>query len=96
MRALYLALPLLLAGAPPAIANASPVDGYVSQNAAAVCAGLDKAQDGGDVFMLTLAVARDGKFSVKDAANVIGRSAASSCPWNVPKVQQAGNHGASQ
>jgi hypothetical protein len=95
MRPLYLAVPLLLAGAlpAPAIAHASPVDGYVSQNATAVCAGLDKAQDGGDIFMLTLAVARDGKFSVKDAANVIGRAAAGTCPWNVPKVQQAGNQG---
>jgi hypothetical protein len=95
MRALYLAVPLLLAGAlpAPAIAHASPVDGYVSQNATAVCAGLDKAQDGGDIFMLTLAVARAGQISLKDAANVIGRAAAGTCPWNVPKVQQAGNQG---
>jgi hypothetical protein len=93
MRAVYMAVPLLVVAAltAPAIAHATPVDGYVSQNASAICAGLDKAQDGGDIVMLTLAVARDGKFSVRDAANVVGRSAASSCPWNVPKVHQAGN-----
>jgi hypothetical protein len=46
--------------------------------------------------MLTLAVAHDDKFSVKDAANVIGRAAADTCLWKVPKVQQTGNQGPSQ
>ena len=96
MRALYMAVPLLVVAAmpAPAVAHANPVDDYVSRNGKAVCAALDKAQDGGDVFRLALTVAHDGGFSVKDAGSVIGRSAAADCPWEVPKVQQAGDSAA--
>jgi hypothetical protein len=92
VRALYLAVSLLAAAAmlAPAVAHADPVDDYVSRNGKAVCAALDKAQTGGDIFRLSLTIAHDGGFSVKDAASVIGRSAATDCPWEAPKVKQAG------
>jgi hypothetical protein len=96
VRALYVAVPLLVvaAMAAPAVAHANPVDDDVSRNGKAVCAALYKAQDGGDIFRLALTIARDGVFSVKDAASVIGRSAAADCPWEAPKVQQAGDSAA--
>ncbi len=74
----------------PAVAHADPLDDYISRNGKAVCAALDKAQTGGDIFRLTLTIAHDGGFSVKDAASVIGRSAVADCPWNEPKVNKAG------
>jgi hypothetical protein len=75
----------------PAMANADPQDDYVSHNGKAVCAALDKAQTGGDIFRLSLTIAHAGGFSLKDAANVIARSAAADCPWEESKVRQAGN-----
>jgi hypothetical protein len=74
----------------PAVAHAGPLDDYVNRNGLAVCAALDKAQSGGDIFRLTLTIAHDGGFSVKDAADVIGRSTVAVCPWNAAKVKQAG------
>jgi hypothetical protein len=92
MKAPYLAAPLLAAAAmlAPAVAHADPLDDYVSRNGKAVCAALDKAQTGGDIFKLSLAVAHDGGFTITDAASVIGRSAAIDCPWDDAKVRQAG------
>jgi hypothetical protein len=57
-------------------------------------AALDKAEDGGDIFRLALTIAHDAGFSVKDATNVIGRSATADCPWEAPKVKQAGDSAA--
>lgn len=96
MRALYMAVPLLIVAVmpAPAVAHANPVDDYVIRNGNAVCAALDKAQDGGDIFRLVLTIRHDGGFSIKDAASVIGRSAATDCPWNAPKVKQAGDSAA--
>lgn len=92
MRTLHIAVPLLAVAAmlAPAVAHAGPVDDYVSRNGKAVCAALDKAQTGGDIFRLSLTIAHDGGFSLKDAANVIGRSAAADCPWDEPKVSSVG------
>ncbi len=91
MRALYMAAPLFVAAmAAPAVAHASPVDDYVSRNSKTVCAQLDQVQDGGDIFRLVLTIRNDSGFSVKDAASVIRRSAVADCPWNLPKLQQAG------
>ncbi len=93
MRTLYTAAPLLAVAATamlaPAVAHAGPVDDYVSRNGKTVCAALDKAQTGGDIFRLSLTIAHDGGFSLKDAANVIGRSAASDCPWEESKVSSS-------
>ena len=88
-----MAAPLLAVAAmsTPAVAHASPIDDYVSSNGKAVCAELDQVQDGGDIFRLVLTIARDGGFSTRDAARVVGRSAAVACPWNSAKVKQAGN-----
>lgn len=92
MRALYTALPLLAVAAihGPAVARAGPLDDYVNRNGHAVCAALDKANSGGDIFRLALTIAHDGGFSIKDAANVIGRATVADCPWNQAKVRQAG------
>jgi hypothetical protein len=92
VRALHLTVPALVAVAmlAPAVAHANPLDDYASRNGKTVCAALDKAQNSGEIFRLALTVAHDGGFSLKDAANVIGRSAAASCPWNEPKMQQVG------
>jgi hypothetical protein len=85
-------MPLLAVAAmlAPAVAHADPMDDYVSRNGKAVCAALDRAQTGRDIFRLALTVAHDGGFSLKDAADVIGRSAVADCPWEEPKVNQAG------
>jgi hypothetical protein len=87
-----MAVPLLAVAAmlAPAVAHADPVDDYVSRKGEEVCAALDKAQTEGDIFGLALAVAHDGRFSIKDAANAIERSAVADCPWEAPKVNQAG------
>jgi len=74
----------------PAVAHADPVGDYVSRSGKSVCAELDKVQDGGDFFRLALHVAHDGGFSIKDAANVIGRSVTADCPWEAPKLKEAG------
>lgn len=74
----------------PAVAHADPMSDYVSRSGKAVCAELDKVQDGGDFFRLALTVAHDGKFNIKDAANVIEQSAVADCPWQQQKVKQAG------
>ena len=79
----------------PAVAHADPVGDYVSRSGKEVCAELDKVQDGGDFFRLALAVAHDGKFNIKDAANVIGRAVAADCPSEGPKLKLAGNSAAS-
>ena len=73
----------------PAVAHAGPLDDYVSRNGKTVCAALDKAQTSGDIFRLSLTIAHDGGFSLKDAASVIGRSAASDCPWEESKMSSA-------
>jgi|GEM_PF-3560871 len=75
----------------PSVAHADPMGDYVSRSGKAVCAELDKVQDGGDFFRLALAVAHDGKFTIKDAANVIGRAVAADCPSEEPKLKLAGN-----
>jgi uncharacterized protein DUF732 len=74
----------------PAVAHADAVDDYVSRNGKVVCAALDQARDRGDIFRLSLTIAHDGRFSLKDAASVIGQSAAAVCPWEVPKLKQPG------
>ena len=91
VRVLYMAVPLLVVAAvsAPAVAHAGPVDDYVSRNGKAVCAALDRAQDGGEIFRLALTIAHAGGFSLKEAASVIGRSAAADCPWEAPRVKQA-------
>ncbi len=92
VRALRIAVPLLavatMLAAP--VAHADPVSDYVSRSGKAVCAELDKVQDGGDFFRLALTVAHDGKFSIKEAANVIGQSAVADCPWEEQKVKDSG------
>jgi hypothetical protein len=40
----------------PAMAHADAVGEYVSRNRTAVCAALDKAQDRGDIFRLSLTI----------------------------------------
>ena len=96
MRTLHMAVPLLGVAAmlAPAVAHADPLDDYVSRNGKTVCAALDKVQTGGDIFRLSLTVAHDGGFSLKDAASVIGRSAAADCPWDESKMRQSGNSAA--
>ena len=91
MKALYLAAPLFVGAAvlAPAVAQATPIDDYVSHNGKAVCAALDKVDNGGDIFRLSLHIAKDGGFSVKDAANIIAQSAGTDCPWNSPKLKQS-------
>jgi hypothetical protein len=92
VRALYMAVPLLAVAATlaPAVAHAGPLDDYVSRNGKAVCAELDKADTGGDIFRLSLTIARDGGFSLKDAASIIGRATVADCPWNAAKVNKTG------
>ena len=86
-----MAVPLLaVAMLAPAVAHADPLNDYVTRNGKAVCAALDKAQTGGDIFRLSLTIAHDGGFSIKDAANVIGRSAVADCPWDESKVKETG------
>ena len=96
LRAVCMAAPLLAAAAmlAPTVAHADPIADYVSRNGKAVCAELDKVQDGGDFFRLALTVAHDGKFTIKDAANVIGRAVASDCPSEEPKLKLAGTSAA--
>jgi hypothetical protein len=88
-----MAAPLLAVAATtmlaPPVAHANPLDDYVNRNGKAVCAALDKAQTGGDIFRLSLTIAHDGGFSIKDAASVIGRSAVTDCPWEESKVSSA-------
>jgi hypothetical protein len=88
VRGLYLAVPTIVVAAllAPAVAQADALDDYVNRKGNSVCAELDKADSGGDIFRLALTVARDGGFTVKQAANVIGRSAAAYCPWNQSKL----------
>jgi hypothetical protein len=78
----------------PPVAHADPIGDYVSRSGKVVCAELDKVQDGGDFFRLALAVAHDGKFTIKDAANVIARAVAADCPSEEPKLKLAGNSAA--
>jgi hypothetical protein len=87
-----MAVPLLAVAAMlvPAVAHADPLDDYVSRSGKAVCAALDKAQNGRDIFRIALTVAHDGGFSLKDAADAIGRSAVADCPWEKPKLNEAG------
>ena len=96
VRAFCMAVPLLAAATmlAPTVAHADPVGDYVSRNRKAVCAELDKVQDGGDFFRLALTVAHDGKFTIKDAANVIGRAVVADCPSEEPKLKLAGNSAA--
>jgi hypothetical protein len=91
VKALYLAVPLVAVSATlaPAVAHATPIDDYVGRNGKAVCAALDKVGDSGGIFRLSLTIAHDGGFSVKDAASVIGQSAVTDCPWNAPKLKQS-------
>jgi hypothetical protein len=94
VRTLYTVAPLFAVAASsilaPAVAHAGPVDDYVTRNGKTVCAALDKAQTGGDIFRLSLTIAHDGGFSLKDAATVIGRAAVNDCPWEESKVSSAG------
>jgi hypothetical protein len=59
VKTLYLAAPLFCVTAmvAPAVAHADSLDDYVSRNGKAVCAALDKAQTGGDIFRLSLTIA---------------------------------------
>jgi hypothetical protein len=86
-----MAAPLLAVAAilTPGVAHAGPIDDYVSRNGKTVCAALDRAQTSGDIFRLSLTVAHDGGFNLKDAASVVGRSAASDCPWDESKMSSA-------
>jgi hypothetical protein len=90
--ALCMAVPLLAVATvlAPAVAHADPVSDYVSRSGKAVCAALDQVQDAGDVFRLVLTIEHDGRFSIRDASNIIGRSAAIDCPWEKSKLQQIG------
>jgi hypothetical protein len=92
VRAVCMAMSLLAATTTlaPTMAHADPVGDYVSRSGKAVCAELDKVQDGGDFFRLALTVAHDGKFTIKDAADVIEQSAIADCPWQQQKVKQGG------
>jgi len=92
VRAQYVAVSLFAVSAmlAPAVAHADAVDDYVSRSGKAVCAALDKVQDEGDIFRLSLTIAHDGRFNIKDAASVIGRSVAANCPWEAPKLKQSG------
>jgi hypothetical protein len=92
VRALYVAVPLLAVAATlaPAIGHADPLDDYVSRKGKDVCAALDKADTAGDIFGLEFAIRRDSGFSVSDAANAMERSAVADCPWDEPKLKQAG------
>jgi hypothetical protein len=92
MTVLYVAVPLLAVAAmlAPAAAHADPLDDYVSRKGKEVCAALDKADTAGDIFGLEFAIRRDGKFTMNDAANAVERSAVADCPWDEPKVKQAG------
>jgi Protein of unknown function (DUF732) len=92
VRALYLALSFIATAAisAPPVAHAGPLEDYVNRNGHAVCAELDKADSGGDIFRLALTIAKQGGFSLRDAGNVIGRSTATYCPYNAAKVRQAG------
>lgn len=92
MKTVYMVAPLVSVAAmlSPAAAHADALDDYVSRNGKAVCAALDKAQTGGDIFRLSLTVAHEGGFSLKDAASVVGRSAVADCPWDESKVKQTG------
>jgi Protein of unknown function (DUF732) len=92
MRALHLALSLLAgaAASAPAVAHAGPLEDYTNRNGRAVCAELDKADSGGDIFRLALTISKQGGFSLREAGNVIGRSTAAYCPHNAAKVKQAG------
>jgi hypothetical protein len=93
VRTLHVAAPLLVTAAvsmlAPAVAHAGPIDDYVSRNGKTVCAALDRAQTGGDIFRLSLTIAHDGGFSLKDAASIVGRSAANDCPWDESKMSSA-------
>jgi Protein of unknown function (DUF732) len=95
--ALCMAVPLLAVAAmlAPAVAHADPMDDYISRNGKAVCAALDKAQIVGDILRLDFTIARETGFSIKDAASVIGQSAVTDCPWDVPKLKQVGDFVAS-
>ena len=92
VRALCMAVPSIAVGTmlAPAVAHADPISDYVSRSGKAVCAELDKVQDKGDIFRLVLTIQHGGQFSTRDAANIIGRSAATNCPWDAPKLNQAG------
>ncbi|HUB57007.1 MAG TPA: hypothetical protein VMB04_17830 [Mycobacterium sp.] len=92
MRALHVPVPLLAVAAmlAPAMAHADPLDDYVSRKGKDVCAALDKADTAADIFGLEFAIRRDGGFSVNDALNAIERSAVADCPWDEPKLKQAG------
>lgn len=91
VRALYLAVPILAVAATlaPAVAHADALEDYVNRNGKTVCAALDKAQSGGDIFRLALTIAHDGGFSLREASSVIGRSAVADCPWNESKLNSA-------
>jgi Protein of unknown function (DUF732) len=92
VRALHLVSALLAVAAvsAPAVAHAGPLDDYANRNGRAVCAELDKADSGGDIFRLALTISKQGGFSLRDAGNIIGRSTAAYCPYNSAKVRQAG------
>jgi hypothetical protein len=92
VKALSVAVPLLAVAAilAPVIARADPLDDYVSRKGKDVCAALDKADTAGDIFGLEFAIRRDGGFSVNDALSAIERSAVADCPWDEPKLKQAG------
>ncbi len=87
----YVLVPLLAVAAmlAPAVAHADPVDDYVSRKGKVVCAALDRAQTAGDIFRLSLKIARETGFSLRDAASAVGQSAATDCPWNSGLVKQA-------
>ena len=92
VKALYVPVTLLAVAAmlAPAVAHADPLDDYVSRKGKEVCAALDNADTAGDIFGLEFAIRRDGGFSVNDAAHAIERSAVADCPWDEPKLKQAG------
>jgi len=71
------------------VAHANPVDDYVSHSGRDVCAALDKAQTVADILRFDVTIRRQTGFSLKDAASAIGQSAATDCPWQMSKLNQA-------
>jgi hypothetical protein len=67
-------------------ALADPVDDYVDLTARAVCTRLAAARSVGDIVTLSLIIAREAGFSLRDAASAVGQAAATECPWNLALV----------
>ena len=95
VNARYLVVPTLAAATVLATVLASgpvhadPVEDYVALKGQSVCARLDNARGAGDIVTLSLVVAREAGFSLKDAASAVGQAAATDCPWNSALIKRA-------